>query len=155
MPFVLGKKSLQELDGVHEALVRIVKLAIQKTTQDFIALDGLRTTTEQRALVESGASKTMDSRHLTGHAVDLVPIVNGKPRWEWGPILQVVNAVRSAAQELGIPLRWGGAWDVNLTETEEDPAFLVSEYQRRCAAKGKKDIFLDGPHFELPKALYP
>ena len=153
MAYKLGKRSLEELDGVHEDLIAIVKRAIEITPQDFSVHDGIRTLEEQKNLVEKGASKTLNSRHLTGHAVDLVPYINGKLRWEWEPIHVIADAIRTAAQELEIPIRWGGAWDINLTESEDAPEDLVEDYSNR-RKKQKKRVFLDGPHFELPRAIY-
>lgn len=152
--FKPGAKSLRELQGVHPDLVAVVRRAIAITVQDFAVHDGRRTMAEQKRLVESGASQTMDSRHLTGHAVDLVPSVNGKLRWEWGPIHRVADAVRIAARELGTPLRWGAAWDIDFTASDSLPENIVSDYAARRRKAGKR-AFLDGPHFELPKARYP
>lgn len=154
MAFTLGDKSLKELDRVHPDLVAVVKRAIQLTVQDFAVHDGIRSVEEQKQLVAAGASQTLDSRHVTGHAVDLVPFINGKLRWEWGPIYRIADAVRLAARELGIPIRWGGAWDVAFTDSTEPTEDLVADYSARRHKAGKK-AFLDGPHFELPKARYP
>jgi len=152
--FSLGRKSLAELDGVHADLVAVVKRAIALTVQDFAVHDGIRTVEEQKRLVAAGASQTLDSRHITGHAVDLVPYVNGKLRWEWEPIYRIADAVRIAARELGISLRWGGAWDIDFTASQDSPEDIVADYGARRRAAGKK-AFLDGPHYELPKAKYP
>ncbi len=152
--FSLGKKSLAELNGVHADLVAVVKRAIEITVQDFAVHDGIRTQQEQRRLVEAGASQTLDSRHITGHAVDLVPFINDKLRWEWEPIYRIADAVRMAARELGISLRWGGAWDIDFTASQDSPEDIVADYDARRRAEGKK-AFLDGPHYELPKAKYP
>ena len=152
--FKLGKKSLAELDGVHPDLVAVVARAIELSVQDFSVHDGIRTIEEQKWLVQTGASQTLDSRHITGHAVDLVPYVNGKLRWEWEPIYRIADAVRLAARELGITLRWGGAWNIDFTASQDTPEDLVTDYTARRRAEGKK-AFLDGPHYELPKAKYP
>ena len=152
--FVLGKKSLRELRGVHTALVATVKRAIQLTVQDFSVHDGARTLQEQQSLVLSGASQTLESRHLTGHAVDLVPYINGKLRWEWSPIYLIAAAVRVAANELGTPIRWGGAWDVDFTASTESPEDLVAGYVDRRHKAGLR-AFIDGPHFELPVLQFP
>jgi len=154
MTFTLGRKSLSELRKVHPDLVTVVKRAIELTPQDFSVHDGIRTIEEQKALVQSGASKTMNSRHITGHAVDLVPYINGKLRWEWEPIYQIADAVRAAAQELEVPIRWGGAWDADFTDTDEAPEDVLIGYSNRRKKAGKKP-FLDGPHFELPRSEYP
>ena len=153
--YILGAKSLRELVGVHPDLVKVVKRAIELTTQDFIVHDGLRTIAEQRKLVASGASQTMESRHITGHAVDLVPYINKKVRWEWPPAYLICNAVREAAREFNVPIIWGGSWDTILNNTSETPAELVVDYVERRRNVGKKRVFLDAPHFELPKSIYP
>lgn len=152
--FKLGDKSIKELKGVHPDLVAVVKRAIELTVQDFAVHDGKRTFEEQQGYLKSGASQTLDSRHLSGHAVDLVPYIGGKLRWEWEPIYKIAEAVRTAARELGTPLRWGGAWDVDFTQSDDNPEDLVADYGARRRKAGKK-VFTDGPHFELPKSQYP
>ncbi len=152
--FKLGKTSLRELDGVHADLVAVVQRAIALTAQDFSVHDGIRTLADQQRLVAKGASQTLDSRHLTGHAVDLVPYINGKLRWEWGPIYVIADAVRVAAQELNIPLRWGGAWDIDFSTSGDSTEDLVALYVARRKAANLR-AFIDGPHFELPRAVYP
>lgn len=154
MAFKLGKKSEAELVGVHPDLVRVVRRALELTPQDFSVTDGLRTLAEQRHYVAIGASQTMDSRHLTGHAVDLVPYVLGRPRWEWTLIYPIALAMRVAAREQDVPLRWGGCWDVLLTDSDEAPEDLVNDYVQRRRAAGRR-VFIDGPHYELPVARYP
>ncbi|HNY29613.1 MAG TPA: M15 family metallopeptidase [Fibrobacteria bacterium] len=152
--FVLGAASRKELQGVHADLVRVVHRAIELTAQDFSVHDGIRTLEEQKRLVAAGASKTMESRHITGHAVDLVPYINGKLRWEWEPIYVIADAVRMAAREFQVPIRWGGSWDVAFTDSTDSPEHLVAAYVETCRQQGKR-AFIDGPHFELPKARYP
>lgn len=152
--FILGKKSLNELQGVHPALVTVVQRAIEITAQDFGVHDGIRTLDEQRQLVAQGASQTLDSRHITGHAVDLVPVINGKLRWEWPPIFLIADAMRLAARESGMRVRWGGAWDVDFTAAQESPEDLVAGYVARRKAAGLR-AFIDGPHFELSPDEYP
>ena len=152
--FELGERSLRELEGVHEDLVAVVKSAIRITPQDFSVHDGIRTFAQQQELVQRGASKTLKSRHLTGHAVDLVPYIGGKLRWEWEPIHVIAEAVRTAATELGVPLRWGGAWDILFTDTTDAAEDVVADYTER-RRRLRKRVFLDGPHFEPPIAIYP
>ncbi len=149
--YVLGSKSLKELEGVNASLIKVVKRAIELTAQDFSVHDGIRTIEEQKKLVERGASKTMNSRHLSGNAVDLVPFINGRLRWEWEPIYIIADAMRSAANEIDIPLRWGGCWDVTFTDTDAPPEDLVEDYVARRRGAGKR-AFIDGPHFELPRS---
>lgn len=127
MGFVLGKRSIERLKGVHPDLVEVVKLAIKKSTIDFTVGEGLRTIETQRKYVAEGKSKTMNSRHLTGHAVDLWPLVNGSVTWDWKYYYPMAEAIKDAAKELNIPIEWGGDWT----------------------------SFKDGPHFQLPHKLYP
>ena len=152
MPYVLGRRSKAELQDVHPDLVRVVERAILITSQDFSVHDGIRTEAEQRVLVQRGASRTMNSKHLPqedgwGHAVDLVPYLNGKLRWEWRLIYPIAEAMRAAAEELGVRLRWGGHWG-ELTGMDDEPEALVRAYVDARRAKGKS-AFIDGPHYEL------
>lgn len=152
--FVLNAGSKKELLRVHEALVSIVEKAVQLSVQEFAVHDGVRTIAEQQQMVQRGAAQTLDSRHVSGHAVDLVPYINGKLRWEWPPIYLIADAMRIGAQELKIPLRWGGAWDVDFTNSTELPQDLVSNYVARRKKQGLS-AFIDGPHFELLRSQYP
>lgn len=156
MAHILGRKSLLELNGVHPNLVTWVRRTIQLTEQDFSVHDGLRTETEQREYVRRGVSKTMNSKHMRqsdgfGHAVDLVPWINGMLRWEWIPIFVIAAAGRKAAEELGTKLIWGGVWDRNFEDLPDTPEGLdkaVDSYVARRRGAGKA-AFIDGPHYEL------
>lgn len=156
MTYQLGPASRKEMEGVHPRLAAVVGRSIASTAQDFTVHDGLRTEAEQRDYVRRGVSKTMNSKHMRqadgyGHAVDLVPYINGKLRWEWKPIFHIAAAVRRAALELGVPLIWGGVWDRKLSELGDTPAAMeeaVNSYVARRRALGKT-AFIDGPHFEL------
>lgn len=146
--FVFGERSRSELQGVRAELVRVCELALSRTPVDFGVHDGLRTLEQQREYVRTGVSRTMDSAHLHGQAVDLVPYINGRLRWEWPPIYLIAETVRDAALELGVELRWGGCWDRVLTQEPDDPETLVIEYGNRRRQAGRA-AFLDGPHYEL------
>lgn len=155
MTFVLGSHSLANLAHVHPDLVAVVKTAIIGAAQDFTVQEGLRTSARQRLLVTSGASKTLNSKHLEqpdgyGHAVDLVPWIDGTPRWEWGPIYHIAAAVRDAAIALNVPIRWGGAWDRRLNDLPAGAEALKGAVQAYAARHPGPD-FLDGPHMELVK----
>ena len=78
----LNKKSIDRLSGVHPDLVAVVQLAIQLSDIDFQVIEGVRSKARQLQLVEAGASKTLNSRHLTGHAVDLCALINDSVRWD-------------------------------------------------------------------------
>jgi peptidoglycan L-alanyl-D-glutamate endopeptidase CwlK len=164
--YVLGAASRRELAGVHPALLALVETAIGITEQDFGVHDGLRTEAEQRDYVKRGVSKTMNSKHMKqadgfGHAVDLVPYINGKLRWEWKPIfviaaavraaLGTVNALRVADGKSPLKIIWGGVWDRDFASLPADAAGMeqaVNSYVARRRALGKT-AFIDGPHFEM------
>lgn len=127
MTYNLSKKSRDRLAGVHPDLVKVVERAIEITEIDFAVLEGVRSKTRQEQLVKSGASQTMRSRHLTGHAVDLGAYVAGSVRWDWPLYHKLAVAVKQAAAELQVPIEWGGDWAT----------------------------FKDGPHWQLPWKEYP
>ena len=62
--YKLSKRSLDKLEGLDPRLVAVVKSAIHRTKIDFGVICGMRTMEEQKALVASGASQTMKSKHL-------------------------------------------------------------------------------------------
>ena len=108
--FTLSEKSLRRLDGVHPDLVRVVKRAIEITPVDFLVVEGLRTKERQAYLLDAGKSRTMNSYHLTGHAVDIAPIVDGKVSWDWKYFHPLADAMKQAAKEFNVELTWGGSW---------------------------------------------
>lgn len=125
--YQLGPRSKQRLKGVHPDLVRVVERAIEITTVDFTVLEGLRSPERQKALVEIGASQTLNSRHITGHAVDLGAWVGDEVRWDWPLYHKIAAAMKDAAKQEGVKIVWGGDWR----------------------------SFKDGPHFELDRKAYP
>ncbi|MDO9334922.1 MAG: M15 family metallopeptidase [Caulobacter sp.] len=156
MTFAFGPSSRNELVGVHPKLVAVVELALVYSVQDFGIHDGLRTEAEQREYVRTGASETMNSMHRKqpdgwGHAVDAVPFINGKFRWEWPPIYHIAAAMKRASLELATPVRWGGCWQTLADipgSKAADMELAVEAYGARRRAAGKK-VFTDGPHYEL------
>ena len=143
MSIVLGQRSLSRLEGVHPDLVRVVKKAAALSSLDFTVLEGLRTEARQKQLMDLGATRTMNSRHLTGHAVDLAPMVGGTVRWDWPLYHQLAVIMKSASASENVPIRWGGTWK------------LLSAINGPITAKVLSRSFPDGPHFELPRANYP
>jgi hypothetical protein len=126
--FKLGARSRANLVGVHPDLVRVVERAIDVTPIDFTVLEGVRTLDRQRDLFASGASPTLNSRHLTGHAVDCAPWVHGNVSWDWSDYYPLNAAFKQAAQEVGVKVEWGGNWS---------------------------GAYKDGPHYQLPWKEYP
>ena len=110
MTFKFGGASESRLVGVHTDLVRVVRRALELSTVDFGVSEGLRTKERQEELVKAGKSKTMNSRHITGHAVDLYPVSKAGSEWQREDFAPVVAAMKSAAKELGIPLVHGADW---------------------------------------------
>ena len=127
MSIILGARSLSRLEGVHPDLVRVVKKAAAMSDLDFTVLEGMRTQERQKELMKNGATKTMNSRHLTGHAVDLAPMLGSKISWDWPLYTRLSKIVKAAAAAEKVPLTWGGDWRT----------------------------FRDGPHWELPWKQYP
>jgi len=142
MTYQLGNKSLQKLEGVHPDLVAVVKLAITLTEQDFSVGEGLRSVERQKKLVASGKSTTMNSRHITGHAVDLFPY---PVSWDWQFFYPIADAMKQAAEDLGVPIRWGGNWKVTDIRLWKGTA-----REMRDAYSGS---FPDGPHLEIPRGF--
>lgn len=126
-------RSAKNLDRVHADLVKIATRAREISEVPFIVIEGARTVERQKQLVASGASRTMNSRHIPGKdgtskAIDIVPLdANGKIVFDWPLYHKLAPAMKAAAQELGIPLEWGGDWR----------------------------SFKDGPHFQLPHKTHP
>lgn len=125
--YKLGPRSEMRLKGVHPDLVRVVHRAIEISTLDFTVLEGLRDPMRQKKLFDAGASQTLNSRHITGHAVDLGAWVDHQVDWSWPLYHDIAAVMKTAARELNVPIVWGGDWS----------------------------RFKDGPHFELPRKEYP
>lgn len=149
--FQLSTRSIGRLSGVHPDLVKVVKRAIQISNYDFMVVEGLRTIETQREYVKNGVSKTMNSFHLTGHAVDLAPLENGAIDWEnkKGQFDSVAKAMMQAAKELGVKVVYGGVWDKNMTEYDNPQQESLS-YVGRQRSKGLS-AFIDKPHFQVSR----
>ncbi len=127
MSFRLSQRSRAALQGVHPDLVAVAEAALELTPVDFMVTEGLRTAARQAELVRAGASRTLNSRHLTGHAVDVAAWVDGQVRWDWPLYPRIAEAFKAAAKGRGVRLIWGGDWP----------------------------RLRDGPHFELDRGAYP
>ena len=127
MTYSFGIKSVAKMTGLHPDLKAVLYRAIELTDVDFSIIEGLRTLERQKQMVASGASKTLNSRHLDGHAVDIAPYVGGEIRWDWPLYYKLAKAMKAAAKEVGVPIEWGGDWL----------------------------RFRDGPHWQLPWGKYP
>lgn len=149
MAYKLSNRSLGKLDGVDERLVEVVKKAIEYTEIDFGVIQGLRTVAEQEALVAKGASQTMKSKHLEGKAVDLMAYVEGRGCWELNVYDEIADAMKKAAQECGVQVRWGAAWTVpDIRDWDGTMEEAMNSYIDTRRAEGRRP-FIDAPHFEL------
>ena len=130
-----SKRSLANLEGIHPDLRRVLDRALKESPVDFVITEGLRTLARQRELLRIGASKTLKSRHLTGHAVDLYAWVdlNVDGKIEFAEMAnprllkKIADAIKAAAAAENVPIVWGGDWR----------------------------SFKDMPHFELDRRTYP
>lgn len=127
MTFKLSERSKGRLKSVHPDLVRVVEKALLLTDVDFAVTEGLRTKERQAELFKAGKSQTMNSRHITGHAVDLAAYVNGQVSWDKEHYYAIARAMLESARMLGVQIVWGGNFK----------------------------SFFDGPHFELDRRVYP
>lgn len=149
MAFKLSQRSLDRLEGVKPELVDVVKRAIELTTVDFGVTEGVRTVERQKELVDKGASQTMKSKHITGDAVDLMAYIGGKGCWELNVYDEVADAMKAAAKELGVNIKWGAAWSVDCLNDWEDTAeAAMNSYVDLRRSQGRRP-FIDAPHFEL------
>jgi hypothetical protein len=124
----MDPRSEKNLAGVHPDLVRIVRKAAElHAPYEFIVICGLRTLAEQKRLVAQGKSQTLHSRHLTGHAVDIVPVIDGAISWDVKYYRPICDAMSAAAEALGLPIEHGADWK----------------------------SFHDWPHHQLPWSAYP
>lgn len=146
MTFKLSNKSLSRLEGVDPKLVAAVKRAIEISDVDFTVTEGLRTLATQRLYVKQGKSQTLKSKHLEGLAVDLAAYVNGTISWDFDYYFKIADAMREAAIELNVRVKWGGAWRYLNDYPNSKAAY--NEYIAERKRLGKKP-FLDGVHFEV------
>ena len=149
MTFQLSKRSHDRLFGVNPKLVAVVNRAIELTTVDFGVTEGLRTVETQEAYVKAGKSQTMNSKHIGGNAVDLVAYVDGKVSWELNLYDNIAEAMRQAAQEHDLPLRWGAAWNVSdICKWEGSMEEAMNHYIDERRSQNQRP-FIDAPHFEI------
>ena len=125
--FSFGSRSLDRLKGIHPDLRKVMDRAIITTDIDFTILEGLRSIERQRKLLAEGATRTLRSRHLTGHAVDIAPLIEGAVSWDWPLYHKLALIVKAAAAHERVKIEWGGDWR----------------------------SFKDGPHWQLPWRDYP
>lgn len=125
--FSFSERSLRQLRDVHPDLISLAHYALTLTPVDFGITEGRRSPERQQALLKQGQSRTTNSRHLTGHAIDIIAYPTPAGSWEFTYYQLIADAFMQASVATGIPVEWGGNWE------------------------GLRD----GPHFQLPWADYP
>lgn len=154
MSFKLSNRSLDKLEGVHPHLIGVVSRAIELTSVDFGVTQGVRTIAEQEANVAAGRSQTMKSKHLiqdddTSHAVDLVAYIGSDVSWELNVYDNICDAMATAANEVGIPIKWGAAWsEGDIRDYEGTAEDAMNAYIDLRRSQGRRP-FIDAPHFEM------
>lgn len=148
----LSNRDRQRLVGVNKKLVEVVTEAYRITPYPLMVIEGVRSEEKQAEYVKIGASRTMNSRHLTGHAVD-IGVMDGKElSWHWPLYYRLAIIMRQAAENVGVELRWGGVWDRYMSQftrpIAEEVALYVARYRRN---NSDRHPLIDGPHYELPK----
>ena len=154
MSFKLSKRSLGKLEGVHPDMVATVKRAIELTKVDFGITCGLRTLEEQKRLVATGRSQTMNSKHIPqsdeySHAVDCLAYVDGEGCWEINVYDDVCDAMAAAAKETGASIKWGAAWSEGDIRAYKGTAEDAMKAYIKLRSDQNRRPFIDGPHFEL------
>lgn len=147
--FKLSKKSLDKLSQTHPDLRWFLDELIQVTPYDFGILSGTRTMTEQRALVERGASQTLNSKHLPAadgysRAADILCYRNGIASWKGDDYLDIIDAVHE--MDCDVEIRYGAFWDTldrGATARQQQ-----ADYEERCEIDGREP-FRDFAHLEL------
>jgi peptidoglycan L-alanyl-D-glutamate endopeptidase CwlK len=127
MTHIFGLQSKAKLNTVHKSLQDLFYAAIGEAPYDFSITEGLRSLERQKQLFRDGKSKTMNSRHLTGNAVDVCIIIDGKASWDFDKYVELAEYIKKIAKAVNVPIVWGGDWQ----------------------------SFRDGPHYELDRKVYP
>lgn len=150
MTFALSTRSLTNLQGVDERLVKVVQRAIQLTTVDFAVIEGLRSPERQMEMYKKGASQiAVGGTHVQGKAVDLMAYIEDRGSWELALYDNIADAMKSAAKELNVPIRWGAAWHIpDIRKWDGSMEAAMNNYIDFRRSQGKRP-FIDGPHFEL------
>lgn len=119
--YKFSKRSLDNLKGVDERLVKLMKEVLTISPYDFGITEGLRTIEKQKEYVRTGKSQTMNSYHLKGKAVDIVVYKDREVTWKLDYYKEIADIVKEIAKEKGLKITWGGDWKT----------------------------LVDGPHFQL------
>ena len=110
--FMFSQRSTENLQDVHRDLRKLTACALDRTTVDFVVVDGRRTMREHLINVSNGRSWVKRSRHVDGLAIDFAAYVGGKITYNSPPYYKISKAFYSCSESLDIPITWGGEWRV-------------------------------------------
>ncbi|MDR3078866.1 MAG: hypothetical protein LBU15_02405 [Rickettsiales bacterium] len=128
--YSFSARSEHLLGSVIPELGLLARQAIAASPIDFAIVEGLRTPQRQKMLYQSGKSRTLNSKHCEGRAIDIVPWLGGS--CDYGAEADccfLVGLFYGLAKTLALNLRVGALWDGN-------------------SIKGNK--FIDLWHIEIP-----
>jgi peptidoglycan L-alanyl-D-glutamate endopeptidase CwlK len=142
--FYFSSSFLSHLEGVDPRLQFLAKEVLKISPIDFAITEGLRTSQRQVQLYREGKTKTLNSKHIDGKAIDICPVINNKLDFskEAEPDLFFIIGLfylkakelseryelTGGSEGLNIKLRLGAFWDYNSI---------------------KENKFVDGYHIEL------
>ena len=111
----LSRRSKLALVGVHRDLLTLASNAPSVADEDkgitVDIIEGVRDQATQVKYLNEGKSKTLNSRHLTGHAFDFAVFVNGELQKKIDPLYrQQADLFKETAKRLGYDITWGGDW---------------------------------------------
>ncbi len=111
MSFSYSQKSRDILSTVDIRLQELFHEVIQHV--DIRIVEGIRTLERQKELVKTGKSKTMNSRHLGGLAVDFVPMKDGGISYNINDCVFVAGIIKGIASQMNLncKIRLGADWD--------------------------------------------
>jgi len=110
-----GKQSKDRLDTCHPTLRAVFTTVIRFI--DCAIIDGYRTKERQTIYFQEGKSRVQwpNGKHnkVPSLAVDVVPYVNGAVSWKKEHCIYLAGVVMGVSAEMGVPVRWGGNWDMD------------------------------------------
>jgi peptidoglycan L-alanyl-D-glutamate endopeptidase CwlK len=109
------------LKGVDSTLVTIITKSAENLPFDVTVSEGLRSIETQKKYVAEGKSKTMNSKHLTGEAADLYPIVGGAI--DNSKFKELADEIKKQASTQFAIVEWGGDWKTFI----DKPHFQINQ----------------------------
>lgn len=122
LAFELTNADRGGLVGVDARLVQLAERLAQISPIPFMITEGVRSYERQRQLYLAGKTRTMQSKHLRGRAIDIVPLVGGKPKWDWKLYAPLIACAKEIARENNLRMEFGydWGWDAPHMELQDD-----------------------------------